>query len=169
MRSSGSRRRPRSRVLRAKSPRGDAIARGSSGRSVAMLQEPLSHPITSRAPFGRRVAALRATTRGPRWGDAGAGVRPARADYAAPKIGLRLAYLNGAVTALWPPVGVGIAALVLYGTRLWPGIVIGDLLAADYSTPFGTVLGQTVGNTLEVVIAAILLRRLARHTPAMDR
>ena len=33
--------------------------------------------------------------------------------YAAAKIGLRLAYLHGSVTALWPPVGVGIAALVL--------------------------------------------------------
>src|SRR4051794_31126311 len=169
MRSSGSRRRPRSRVLRAKSPRGDAIARGSSGRSVAMLQEPLSHPITSRAPFGRRVAAMRATTGGRRWVDAGAVVVLAGAYYAAAKIGLRLAYLDGAVTALWPPVGVGIAALVLYGTRLWPGIVIGDLLVGDYSSPFGTVMGQTVGNTLEVVVAAVLLRRLTRRTPAMDQ
>ena len=76
--------------------------------------------------------------------------RSPRLYYAAAKIGLRLAYLHGAVTALWPPVGVGIAALVLYGPRLWPGIVIGDLLVADFSTPLGTVFGQTVGNTLEV-------------------
>jgi PAS domain S-box-containing protein len=89
--------------------------------------------------------------------------------YAAAKIGLRLAYLHGAVTALWPPVGVGIAALVLYGPRLWPGIVIGDLLAADYSTPFGTVLGQTVGNTLEVLVAALLIRRLVGDRPALER
>ncbi len=80
--------------------------------------------------------------------------------YVAAKLGLHLAYLNGAVTALWPPVGVGIAALVLWGPRLWPGIVIADLLVGDYSTPLGTVLGQTVGNTLEVVLAAVLLRRL---------
>ena len=80
--------------------------------------------------------------------------------YVAAKIGLRLAYLHGTVTALWPPVGVGIAALVLYGTRLWPGIVIGDLLAADFSSPLGTVFGQTLGNTLEIVVAAVLLRRL---------
>ena len=53
--------------------------------------------------------------------------------YAAARVGLRLAYLNGTVTALWPPVGVGIAALMLYGTALWPGIVIGDLLVADFS------------------------------------
>jgi integral membrane sensor domain MASE1 len=84
----------------------------------------------------------------------------AGAYYGAAKLGLRLAYLNGAVTALWPPVGVGIAALVLFGPRLWPGIVIADLLVADYGTPAGTILGQTVGNTLEVVVAAVLLRRL---------
>jgi PAS domain S-box-containing protein len=84
----------------------------------------------------------------------------AAAYYGAAKLGLRLAYLDGAVTALWPPVGVGIAALTLFGLRMWPGIVVGDLLVADYSTPLGTVLGQTTGNTLEVLIAALLLRRL---------
>jgi signal transduction histidine kinase len=89
--------------------------------------------------------------------------------YVAAKIGLRLAYLDGAVTALWPPVGVGIAALVLFGPRLWPGVVLGDLLAGDYSTPLGTVLGQTAGNTLEVLVGALLLRRLAGPAVAMDR
>ena len=89
--------------------------------------------------------------------------------YVAAKIGLRLAYLHGSVTALWPPVGVGIAALVLYGTRLWPGIVIGDLLVADFSSPLGTVLGQTVGNTLEVVVAAVLLRRLVGGRTGLER
>jgi PAS domain S-box-containing protein len=89
--------------------------------------------------------------------------------YGAAKLGLRLAYLNGAVTALWPPVGIGIAALVLYGPGLWPGIVIGDLLAADYSTPFGTQMGQTVGNTLEVLVAALLLRQLVGDRPALER
>jgi PAS domain S-box-containing protein len=114
------------------------------------------------------VLALRAGPNG-LWVEIGAVVLLAGLYYAAAKIGLRLAYLNGAVTALWPPVGVGIAALVLYGPRLWPGVVIGDLLVADFSTPLGTVLGQTVGNTLEVVVAAVLLRRITRRRPAMDR
>jgi PAS domain S-box-containing protein len=89
--------------------------------------------------------------------------------YGAAKAGLQLAYLNGAVTALWPPVGVGIAALVLYGLRLWPGIVIGDLLVGDYSTPLGTVMGQTLGNTLEVVVGAYILRRLVGDRPNLER
>jgi signal transduction histidine kinase len=82
--------------------------------------------------------------------------------YLAGRIGLELGYLDGAVTVLWPPAGLGLAVLFLYGIRLWPGIVIGDLLLADFSTPLGTVAGQTIGNTLALVTAALLLRRLAR-------
>ena len=93
----------------------------------------------------------------------------AAAYYAAAKLGLALAYLHGTVTALWPPVGVGMAALVLFGPRLWPGVAIADLLVANFSTPLGTVLGQTVGNTLEVVIAAVLLRRVAGSRVALTR
>ncbi len=89
--------------------------------------------------------------------------------YLAARAGLRLAYLHGSVTALWPPVGVGIAALVIGGPGLWPGIVAGDLLVADFSTPWGTVLGQTVGNTLEVVVAALLFIRLAGGRRDLER
>jgi signal transduction histidine kinase len=89
--------------------------------------------------------------------------------YAAARAGLHLAYLHGSVTALWPPVGVGVAALVILGPGVWPGIVIGDLLVADFSSPWGTVLGETVGNTLEVVIAAVLFRWLAGRRTGLER
>lgn len=89
--------------------------------------------------------------------------------YLAGKAGLELAYLDGAVAAMWPPAGLGLAALFLYGVRLWPGIVIGDLLLGDYSTPLGTVLGQTVGNTLALVIAALVLRRLTGGRGELER
>src|SRR3954452_1089053 len=89
--------------------------------------------------------------------------------YVAGRIGLELAYLDGAVAALWPPAGLGLAVLFLYGVRLWPGIVVGDLLLGDYSTPMGTVLGQTVGNTLALVVAAVLLRRLTGGRGELDR
>src|SRR3954451_5228104 len=89
--------------------------------------------------------------------------------YVAGRIGLRLAYLNGAVAALWAPAGLGLAVLFLYGLRLWPGIVIGDLWLGDYSTPVATVAGQTVGNTLALVLAAVLLRRLTGGRGELDR
>src|SRR3954453_10076065 len=119
-----------------------------------MLRQPLTDRVPARVPFARlarpraarppprapspRLARLRATPSGRRWLDLGAVLLLALAYYVAGKIGLRLAYLDRAGTAPWPAVGVGIAALVLYGPRLWPGIVIGDLLVADFSTPFGT-------------------------------
>ena len=93
----------------------------------------------------------------------------ALAYYGAGRIGLELAYLNGAVAALWPPAGLGLAVLFLYGVRLWPAIVIGDLLLGDYSTPLGTVLAQTLGNTVAVVVAALLLRRLTGGRGGLDR
>src|SRR5919107_1378100 len=89
--------------------------------------------------------------------------------YLAGRIGLELAYLDGAVAAMWPPAGLGLAVLFLYGVRLWPGVVIGDLLLGDYSTPLVTVLGQTVGNTVAVVVAALLLRRLTGGRGRLDR
>ena len=87
----------------------------------------------------------------------------------AAKLGLQLAYLHGSVAALWPPVGVGMAVLILYGLSLWPGIVLGDLAVADFSQPAGTVLGQTIGNTLEVLIAAVLFYRLAEGRTGFGR
>ena len=89
--------------------------------------------------------------------------------YLTGRLGLELAYLDGAVAALWPPAGLGLAVLFLYGIRLWPGIAIGDLLLGDFSTPLGTVLGQTVGNTLSLVVAALVLRRLTGGRGSLER
>ena len=93
----------------------------------------------------------------------------ALAYYLVGRIGLELAYLDGAVAALWPPAGLGLAVLFLYGVRLVPAIVIGDLFLGDYSTPLGTVLAQTLGNTLAVVVGALLLRRLTGGRGGLER
>jgi signal transduction histidine kinase len=93
----------------------------------------------------------------------------AGAYYLSGRLGLELAYLNGAVAALWPPAGLGVAVLFLFGVRLWPGIVIGDLALADFSQPPETIAGQTIGNTLALVVAALLLRRLLRGDGRLER
>src|SRR4051812_16104343 len=116
-----------------------------------------------------RVAALTRTRRGNLAVYAVSVALTAVAYYMAGRIGLELAYLNGAVAALWPPAGLGLAVLFLWGLRLWPGIVIGDLWLGDYSTPFGTVLGQTVGNTVALIVAALLLRRLTNGRGTLAR
>ncbi len=100
---------------------------------------------------------------------AGAVVLAAGAYYLTGRIGLELLYLDGAVAAIWPPAGLGLAVLFLFGIRLWPAIVIGDLLLGDFSTPLGTVLGQVVGNTLAIVAAAWLLRRFTLGRGSLER
>jgi signal transduction histidine kinase len=116
-----------------------------------------------------RVESLRRTGRGAAALYAVSVALVAVAYYGVGRIGLELAYLDGAVAALWPPAGLGLAVLFLHGVRLWPGIVIGDLLLGDFSTPLGTVLGQTVGNTLAVVVAAAVLHRLTGGRGGLTR
>jgi signal transduction histidine kinase len=81
--------------------------------------------------------------------------------YGGAKTGYLLEFAGPVAAIVWLPVGVGIAFLYLGGLRYWPGVLIGDLLANNYSAlPIGSALGQTCGNMLEVVLAALLLRRL---------
>jgi signal transduction histidine kinase len=89
--------------------------------------------------------------------------------YGAGRVGLRLGYVHGTVTALWPPVGVGIAALVIGGPRLWPAIVIGDVPLNLAATPWGSHLGETTGNVLEVLLASMLFLRLTGGRTGLER
>jgi signal transduction histidine kinase len=81
---------------------------------------------------------------------------------AAAEIGFALQFAGPVAAIVWLPVGVGMAFLYLYGLRFWPGVLLGDLVANDYGAlPLGSAIGQTLGNVLEVVVATMLLRRLA--------
>jgi signal transduction histidine kinase len=130
---------------------------------------PLSGAAQSRLDLRSWMVRLRRTRRGSLGLYAGATALVAGAYYVAGRIGLELAYLDGAVAAIWPPAGLGLAVLFLGGVRLWPGVVIGDLLLGDFSTPFATVLAQTVGNTLALVVASLVLRRLTDGRGALAR
>src|SRR5512144_1749988 len=48
--------------------------------------------------------------------------------FAAAKCSLLLAVPPGYATAVWPPSGIALAAILLLGHRLWPGIWIGAAL-----------------------------------------
>jgi integral membrane sensor domain MASE1 len=74
------------------------------------------------------------------------------------------------VTAVWPPTGIALAALLLFGYRVWPGVVLGAFLAnATTSAPLATAAGIALGNTLEALVGARLLRRLVQFDPALGR
>jgi signal transduction histidine kinase len=89
--------------------------------------------------------------------------------YGAAQLGFALEVAGPIAAIVWLPVGVGIAFLYLGGLALWPGVLIGDLLVNDYGvSPLGSVLGQTTGNVLEVLVATILLRRLVPAGSPLD-
>jgi len=94
--------------------------------------------------------------------------------YGAAKLGQTLRY-TASVSAIWPPAGLGIAVLYLWGLRWWPGVLLGeiavntDLLLDDGRFPIGSLLGQMTGNMAEIVVGALLLRRLIGPNAAMDR
>jgi integral membrane sensor domain MASE1 len=93
----------------------------------------------------------------------------AAAYYGSAKLGLDLAFATESVTAVWPPTGIALAALVLWGPRMWPGVLLGAFLANAWTAvPAVTVLGITCGNTLEAVVGAHLLRRFA-VSPSLER
>jgi integral membrane sensor domain MASE1/anti-sigma regulatory factor (Ser/Thr protein kinase) len=81
--------------------------------------------------------------------------------FASAKLGLALAFSNESVTAIWPPTGIALAALVLWGRGLWPGVLLGAFLAnVTTDVPVYTAAGIAVGNTLEAVVGAWLLERV---------
>jgi signal transduction histidine kinase len=98
----------------------------------------------------------------------------AAAYYGAAKLGQTLRY-TASVSAIWPPAGLGIAALYLWGIRWWPGVLLGEtvvnlqLLLDDSTFPIGSLLGQQTGNMAELIVGALLLRRLIGPNAAMDR
>jgi len=79
------------------------------------------------------------------------------------ELGLSLATLHENVTPVWPPTGIAIASLLIFGQRVWPGIFVGAL-AANLLTniPVASALGIATGNTLEALVAWFLLQRSKR-------
>src|SRR3954470_15179122 len=73
---------------------------------------------------------------------------------AAAQLGLTFDAVAGFATLVWPPSGIAIAALVLFGIGLWPGIFVGAAVAnALTGAPILVAIGIGVGNTLEALTA----------------
>jgi signal transduction histidine kinase len=93
-------------------------------------------------------------------GHAAALVAVAALYFAAAKASLALAIPPGYATAVWPPSGIALAAMLLLGARHWPGVWLGAALAnftIEHSAPLAAAIAT--GNTLEAVVAAFLVQR----------
>ena len=105
------------------------------------------------------------------WYYVGAVATLAAAYYVTGRLGLLLAVPPGYATIIWPPSGVSIAALLLYGWRLWPGILVGSFIlncyiSSAFSPADGFVTAKVVaafgiaaGSTLQALAARVLVKR----------
>jgi two-component system CheB/CheR fusion protein len=88
---------------------------------------------------------------------------------AAAKLGLSVAFAAEQVSAVWPPAGIALAAILLFGPPVIPGITLGAFVVnATADEPLATAAGIAIGNTLEAVTAALLLARF-RFRRALER
>ncbi len=88
----------------------------------------------------------------------------------AARVGLVMAYVQINVSPVWPPTGIALAALLIFGYNVWPGISLGVLLGSLLTgADLGIAVGITLGNTLEALVGAYLLKRFVHFHNALDR
>ena len=89
--------------------------------------------------------------------------------FVAGKLGLMVAFLHVSASPVWPPTGIALAALLLFGIRFWPAIFVGAFLVnLTTAGSVATSLGIATGNTLEGVLGAALVTRFANGRNAFD-
>jgi integral membrane sensor domain MASE1 len=82
--------------------------------------------------------------------------------FCAGKLGLSVAFLHRSASAVWPPTGLALAAVLLLGYRFWPAILAGAFLVNwSIPQPVAPSLAIAIGNTLEALVGAMLARKVA--------
>ncbi len=90
--------------------------------------------------------------------------------FAVGKLSLQLAFVHPNASAVWPPAGIALAALLVFGYRTWPAIFLGAFLVnVTTAGNIGTSLCIATGNTLEAVCGAWLVNQFAGGTRIFDR
>jgi PAS domain S-box-containing protein len=94
----------------------------------------------------------------------------AAAYYVSGRLGMLLAIPPGYATAMWPPSGIALAGLLLFGIRYWPGVLLGSFtvnlfVAFDSSDSVSMLRSGAIaatiacGAALQAVAGAWLVRR----------
>ncbi|MGB2710169.1 MAG: EAL domain-containing protein [Conexibacter sp.] len=89
--------------------------------------------------------------------------------FAVAKIGLSFAAGHDIVSAVWPPSGLALAAVIVFGRRVWPAILVAAFLSnATGDSAIGTAAGIATGNALAAVTGGWLFGR-TDFDPALRR
>ncbi len=96
------------------------------------------------------------------------------------KLGTFLAIPPGYATAIWPPSGIALAGILVYGYRIWPGILLGAFLVnfsnalvagsvAEILTSVVITLAMCCGASLQAAAGAYLVQRYAGFPNPLTR
>jgi PAS domain-containing protein len=94
--------------------------------------------------------------------------------YAAARLALLMQLPGTNADAIWPPSGIGLGAMLLWGTRVWPGVAAAAFLAALSTvpaTPAGLVASTLIAgaNALELIVACAIIRRVSGSDNPFER
>jgi len=86
-------------------------------------------------------------------------------------VGKENSFLSGSVVLVWPPAGIALAAILLFGYRFWPGVALGAVLFSCMDgMPLGFfTFGTAIGNTMGAIVCAFLLKKFIAFDNAMER
>jgi PAS domain S-box-containing protein len=86
-------------------------------------------------------------------------------------LGKESLFLSGTLSLVWPPAGIALAAILLFGYRFWPGVALGAILLTFWSgSPVGFFTwGTALGNTLGALACVFLLKRFIQFRNSMER
>jgi len=99
--------------------------------------------------------------------------------YVTGRLGLLLAVPPGYATAIWPPSGMMLAGILIFGYRYWPGVLLGSF-AVNLFTAFDPTNQQTMlvsgsvaaligmGAALQAVVGAWLIRRFVQFPNGLE-
>jgi signal transduction histidine kinase/CheY-like chemotaxis protein len=90
--------------------------------------------------------------------------------FGAARYGWILAAAPTGVSPFWPPAGIALALLIMWGRRVWPGILAGAV-AADLSLglTWQSIVVGAAANTIEPLVAATMLARWPGFDSRLER
>src|ERR1039458_4574253 len=86
-------------------------------------------------------------------------------------LGKQGSFLSGSIALVWPPAGIALAAILLFGYCFWPGVALGAVLFSFMNgLPLGFfTFGTALGNTMGAIVCTFLLRKSFSFDNAMER
>ena len=88
----------------------------------------------------------------------------------AARLGLLMANVQPNTSPVWPPTGIAIAVLLLFGLKYWPGVTLGVIFGYFFNNnALDVSIGLAAGNTLEAIAAVFLIQRFGTFHNSLDR